>query len=213
MQNQTVSHQKIISIVVFIAAAIMVSLFIYHAKNKQPAVNLANGQGLIFPAAKSIAPFELTTTDGTSFTNKNFYHHWTLLYFGFTHCNSFCPATLDMLKKAYPTLIAKYPNLQVAMISLDPIRDNRAALAKFMQKYNANFIGASGKIEDLRKLQSQLGVYAEDANTGGADYQLQHTASILLINPRGQWAGIFKFGMSPKEFIQAFDQSMTSLSA
>lgn len=118
-----------------------------------------------------------------------------------------------MMNRAYTKLQATYPNLQVVFISLDPDRDTPESLKAYTQLFNSNFIGVTGKIQELRKLQSQLGIYSDRDNSSSTnDYQLQHTSSILLINPQGQWAGLFKFGLKPEQLARGFEDSIKSSS-
>lgn len=205
---------KIVIFVVFISAAIMTSLFIFHSSHKAVKTTLSSGNGTLLPAAREIKSFKLVTANQQKFSQNDFRNHWTLLFFGFTHCSNVCPATLDMINRAYDKLHADYPSLQVVLISLDPDRDTPTSVADYAHSFNANFIGVTGKIQEIRKLQSQLHVISiRDPESSENNYQLQHSSSILLINPEGKWAGIFKFGMKPDEFVQAFDESVKSLSA
>lgn len=199
-----VSTNKIIFFVVFICAAIMASLFVYHSsqKVKQP---LPPEVGMIFPAPRDIKPFKLVAND-QPFTEKNLYKHWTLMFFGFTHCAKVCPTTLDLMNRVYVQLNNKYPDLQVVLVSVDPERDTQSTLTQYTQSYNPSFIGATGEIQELRKLQSQLGIFAaRDKSTSPTDYQIQHTSSILLINPQGKWAGMYKYGLKPDELIKGLE--------
>jgi protein SCO1/2 len=163
-----------------------------------------NIEGVYLEHAKNIPDLNLIDHHGNLFTNASLTGHWTLMFFGFTHCASICPTTLDMLKRAYTELRPIHPDLQVVLISLDPERDNDAALANYMHGFNPDFIGVTGNVSDLRKLQSQFGIYAARDGATADNYQLQHTASIMLVNPKGEWAGLFRYGLSPVKFIQAF---------
>jgi protein SCO1/2 len=209
MQNtQTISTNKIIVFIVFICAALMTSLFVYHLRHKPaPQQALSPEIGIMFSNPRDIKSFELIRADNQKFTQKDFYNHWTLLFFGFTHCSSVCPATLDVMKRVYEKLHAKYPDLQVILVSVDPDRDTPEALAKYTHSYNSDFIGVTGKIQELRKLQSQLGIFSARDNSTGNDYQVQHTSSIMLINPQGKWAGLFKFGLNPEQLAKGFEDS------
>ena len=209
----TFSTNKIIALVVFISTALMTSLFIFHSSHKHIQPIISPDYGLVFPVAREIKSFELLTANNTKFTQSNFLHHWTLLFFGFTHCASICPTTLDMMSQAYKKLYPTYPNLQVALVSLDPERDTPDELANYTHSFHPAFIGATGKIQEIRKLQSQLGIFSErDTSTPDTNYQIQHTASIMLIDPTGKWAGVFKFGMSPDQFAKTVAESVQSLS-
>lgn len=208
--TQTVATHKIIAFVVFICAALMASLFIYHSSQKS-AQPLSPEIGMIFPVPKDIKSFELVTMNNQKFTQKNFHDHWTLLFFGFTHCSSVCPTTLGIMERVYSQLHDKHPNLSVVLVSVDPDRDTPESLAKYLQTYNSEFIGVTGKIQDIRKLQSQLGIYsARDTSSSSSDYQIQHTSSIMLINPQGKWTGLFKYGLKPDDLAKGIVTGMTS---
>jgi protein SCO1/2 len=210
----TFSTNKIIMFTVFIAAAIMTSLFVYHTSHKPEAAPFANNS-IVFPAPRDIKPVELFQSNNEKLPKTVFMHHWTLLFFGFTHCNSICPTTLDMLNHVYVKLHAMQENLQVVFISLDPERDTPDALSKYVHGFNPAFISATGKLDALRKLQSQLGIFsAQDETTPHSryDYQIQHTPSILLIDPNGKWAGMFNSAIKPDELIASFQQNVKILS-
>lgn len=210
MQNTPViSNQKIIMFVMFVFAAIMTSVMVYHLRNQTVVTSANSNEALIFPDARDIKPFTLITADNQKFSLDNFKDHWTLVFFGFTHCASICPTTLSMISKTYSDLQREYPSLQVVLVSLDPDRDTPSVVTQYAQSYNSAFVGVTGKLEELRKLQSQLGIYSERTpNTTDGNYQIEHTSSIMLINPKGQWAGMFKFGMNPTEFRQVFMESV-----
>ena len=210
----TLSTRKIIFLVALFSATLIGLLFFSHLRKAPIHTTLSNDAGTIFPLARDIQSFHLMAMDQTPFTRDRFLNHFTLLFFGFTHCGNICPTTLDLLNRVYTKLQPDYPNLQVVFISLDPDRDTPKTLTKYTQSFNKNFIGVTGQLQDIRKLQSQLGIFAarDDSSMMSHNYQLQHTSSILLINPKGQWAGLFKYGMNPTQFVSAFEESAQSLS-
>lgn len=205
--HQKISNHKIILFAVFVMAAIMSSLFVFRMSHMEKQTVAADEFSTIFTVPRDIKDFELVKADGTPFKQKDLLNHWTLLFFGFTHCPNVCPTTLAMLSKAYPDLHKSYPNLQVVLVSLDPERDSVDVLSKYTKQFHADFMGTSGKIQELRKLQSQLGIFSVNDNG-----ELQHTSSIILMNPQGKWSGLFKYGMTPNEFTKSFDKSVNRLS-
>lgn len=205
------STQTIFTLLAFVCAAIMMSLFIFHLTHKPAPIKAASDNSLLFPVPRDIKEFSLVTSKEQPFTQQDLKHHWTLLFFGFTHCPNVCPTTLSMLSKAYEQLHNTYPDLRIVLVSLDPERDNTKALAEYTANFNPDIIGVSGKIQELRKLQSQLGIYSERNDEDNGTYTLQHTSSIMLINPQGQWVGMFKFGMNPAEFVAEFKTDMQQL--
>lgn len=206
--NQTkpiVPIHQIIAFVLFIATALITSLFIYNLNHSAKTPNLSPQYGLLFKSPRDIKQFELINADQNPFGLKDFYHHWTLLFFGFTHCSDVCPATLNQLNKAFQDLHHTYPNLQVVFISIDPTHDTALSLKKYMNAFNPNFIAVTGKIDHVRKVQSQLGI----AVLPDSVKQLQHTASILLINPEGKWVGLLNNGLTTKELTKAIHESLS----
>ena len=211
-RKDTMPTKKLIPLIAFICAALMTSLFIFRHQHQTEALNLAEGSGTVFPAPRELKPFDLITANNQKFTPQHLLNHWTLLFFGFTHCPDICPTTMEMLKRAYTTLHPQYPNLQVVLVSLDPDRDTPQKLLQYTQSFHADFIGVTGKRQELRKLQSQLGIASIQENTTDTHYQIQHTSTILLINPQGQWMALYPYGMRPDAFIQAFKQSIRYVS-
>jgi protein SCO1/2 len=203
-----IATHKIIVFIVFVCAALISSLFIYHASQKNIKPVLAADVGLIFPVPRDIKSFELAAANQQKFTEKDFYKHWTLLFFGFTHCASVCPTTLTLMDHVYKNLHDKYPELRVVLVSVDPERDTPESLLQYAQGFNPDFIAISGKIQNIRKLQSQLGVYSARDNTFADNYQIQHTSSIMLINPEGKWTAIFKYGLKPADLIKGIETSI-----
>jgi protein SCO1/2 len=207
-----ISTNKLIALIVFICAALMTSLFVYHSTQKTPKPILSPDIGLIFSVPRDIKPFKLTTAKNEPFTERNLYHHWTLLFFGFTHCADFCPTTLTLMTRIYPKLHQNHPNLQFIFLSIDPERDTPDVLKQYTQSYHPDFMAVTGKIHELHKLQSQLGIVASRVpGTQSTHYQMQHTTSILLINPQGKWAGLFPYGLKPNELINGIETSIHSL--
>lgn len=208
-KQETIATHKIIIFIAFIVAALMASVFIVHARQKNTAPIVAADDGILFPVPRDVKPFTLIRSDNGEFSEKNLHGHYTLLFFGFTHCTTVCPANLAVLNRVYTELHHRSPQLQVVLVSLDPERDTRATLQKYVASFNPAFIGASGKIETLRQIQSQFGIYSQQ-DKSGPDYQLEHTPSILLINPQGKWLGLFNYGLSPEKMTTYLQTILTS---
>jgi protein SCO1 len=201
-----ISTQKIIFLVVFISSALITSLFIFHLRHASSQPLLSPNDGLIFSAPRDLHSFELITSNGGSFKQQDLLAHWTLVFFGFSHCSSICPSNLELLKRVYTELHPRYSNLQVLFISLDPQRDSKSKLAAYTHSFHPDFIGASGNSKVLHQLQSQLGIFSMmDPAAPQNNYQLQHTASILLINPQGKWVGIFYANKRPSQLSKAIE--------
>ena len=95
------------------------------------------------------------------------------------------------------------------MVTLDPQRDGAQQISNYTKQFNQDFIGLSGKLNEIRQLQSQFGIYSSfDPATPVNNDQLEHSSSLLLINPQGKWVGLFKINGKPMQLAQAISKSI-----
>jgi len=177
---------------VFVISLMFFTIF-WHSNSSAAPENLTK-----FAEPRSIPNFNLITDKDVPFTQDNLKNHWTLLFFGFTHCKDVCPATMAVVSRIYPMLMLHYPNLQVAFVTVDPDRDTQAVVGRFVKNFQNDFIGLTGTPENLQSMQKNLGVSVQG---------LSHSASIYLFNPRGKWVAMFPLGMRPDELQTAFEKS------
>jgi protein SCO1/2 len=85
-----------------------------------------------------------------------------LVFFGFTNCVEECPLTMAHLKLAVEALDKNAKDVQVVMISTDPVRDTPQAMQDFVEKFNPAFIGITGTQTDLKKIWDGYSVLVED---------------------------------------------------
>lgn len=143
--------------------------------------------GLLWPDPPQLGAFALTGDDGKAVTEADLRGHWTLLFFGFTHCPDVCPGTLAVLKQVKQRLAADSAFAargQVLFVSVDPARDTPELLGRYVKYFDPAFRGATGDEDALSRFTRQLGViYAKVPGKGDDDYSMDHTASIFLIDP------------------------------
>jgi protein SCO1/2 len=200
MKTQTTcSIQKIVMLVVFLSTALISSLFVFHFQHQRSSVLVDTNKGIIFAEGRTIKPFELLGINHQKFTEKNLLGHWTLLFFGFTHCSEICPGTMDKIKNVYQTLHPNFPTVQVVFVSLDPEHDSLSMTEKYAQSFHPDFIGRTGLIQNIHKLQSEFGIFA----TNNPSQPMMHSGSILLINPANKWIGLFHNDINIKELTKA----------
>ena len=139
----------------------------------------------VLPQPKPLPTFSLTDHQGKPFTRDSFEGRWTYLFFGYTHCPDVCPTTLALLDqvdkalKADPDLVQPH----YAFVSVDPERDTPQHLAEYVPYFNPGFVGATGDDDQILALTRRLGIiYRRHPNEGGG-YLVDHSASILLVDP------------------------------
>ncbi len=152
----------------------------------------ANGLYLMDPP-RDIGEFELVDHRGDPFTQANLEGRWSLLFFGFTHCPDVCPTTMAFLDGFVAELEGtEAEDTSVVMISVDPARDTVEQLASYVPYFNPEFTGVTGEFLDLFRVATNLNTPFRKVPGQGEDYQVDHSANVVLINPRGDYHGFFK---------------------
>jgi protein SCO1/2 len=142
---------------------------------------------------RDVGDFALTDHRGEPFTPAALEGQWTLVFFGFTYCPDVCPTTMAFLDQFVGELQGtEAEDTQVVMISVDPERDTVAQLASYVPFFNPEFTGVTGEFLDLFRLATALNTPFRKAPGQGDDYQVDHSANVVLINPRGHYHGFFK---------------------
>jgi protein SCO1/2 len=152
---------------------------------------------LTLPEPRVVADFALIDDEGQPFSLNRLQGQWSLLFFGFTHCPDICPSALYDLSVIRDSLLEEHPDkadqLQVLFVSVDPERDTPAKLKSYVEYFDPAFIGVTGPDAQLAPLTLQLGVAyrIEEHEEGNLAYNVDHSASILLVNPEGRLHGVF----------------------
>ncbi len=148
---------------------------------------------LHYQQPREIKPFELTDHNGQLFSKEQFNGKWSLIFFGYTSCPDVCPTTLQNLGFIYDDLKAIAANSQVLLVSVDPQRDTQEKLSQYIAYFNAEFIALrGGGHEALFPFARNLGGLMYAITGKDEDYLVDHSASIVLINPDGKITAIFK---------------------
>lgn len=166
-----------------------------HAPNKQSAI-AAQFQGTLLDHPRLIKSFKLTGIDEKLFNNNSLNGHWTMMFFGFTRCESICPMTMAKLAKMLHILDAQDITIlpQVVMVSIDTDRDTLSDLSHYVKGFESRFYGARGSDKSIKRLTRELGiVYAKDAPNpdGSENANIQHSGAVILFNPNGQLVAFF----------------------
>lgn len=159
----------------------------------------------VFSEPRYFPQFTLTDDNKQIFTNSQLDDHWTLMFFGFTNCGGICPTTMAELAKVFrlmPESVQQY-HPQLVFVTVDPVRDTPEKMHAYLNTFHPNFIGLTGEPSSLAKLRRQLGILAMDREPNGKESQdnIDHSGTILLINPRGQYVGVFSMPHDAKAIV------------
>lgn len=132
--------------------------------------------------------FSLLDHRGQRRTKHDFLGRWVLLYFGFTHCPDICPEELEKLSAVVEKLDQDpaLPQVQPLFITVDPERDDVAAMARYIKDFHPRLIGLTGTLEEVKEAGQDFRVYSSAGpKDEDGDYIVDHTVLIYLISPDG----------------------------
>ncbi len=138
---------------------------------------------------KSVPEFELQDANGELITQAVLDDKWSLMFFGYTKCPDVCPITLQILKNVVTQLEEQGKEApQIVFVSVDPVRDTSDVMKQYIAYFDERFVGITGDRNKVHEMTSALGIVASfTANEEDPDnYLVDHTASMLLIDPQGR---------------------------
>lgn len=148
----------------------------------------------MFETPRALPDFSLLDHHGERFDRARLQGHWTLVFFGFTHCPDICPTTMAFLSRFMDELegLPEHADTQVLMVSVDPARDDVAVLSQYVPYFNPDFTGVTGDFLDIHRFATALNTPFRKVPGQGENYQVDHSANLVLINPRGDYHGFFR---------------------
>ncbi len=144
-------------------------------------------------------PFEMQSTLGGEFTRQDLTEIPSLVLFGFTNCPDVCPTTLTQMILWRSELNLSENELRLIFVSVDPDRDTNEIMQKYLATFSSPVIGLTGTIDQTETAKLSFGVFAQkligtDATEEEkANYDMDHTASVLMYNSDGKFAGTINF--------------------
>lgn len=139
---------------------------------------------------------------GKKFVSQTLKNQPSLIFFGFTHCPEVCPTTLSQLSEITDKLKTKIMTTNIIFITLDPKRDTQEHLKDYISNFNENVIGITGNIINIKKLADNWGVFYETINSSKDDYTLNHTATVFMLDKKGNYKGTIAWGENENSIIQ-----------
>ena len=187
--------------ILIILVFILTVLFLFVNKLTSPRVLSENElliNGLfLFETPKQISDFTFLSENNVEFKKDDLIGKWTLMYFGFTRCPDECPTTMYQMSKLVKILREKeYPleDKQWVLISIDPERDSPNDIDRYAKGFDQDFVGVVNSRPMLLSLATQLSVNNIMPSDNDMDHSHldNHVNNIILLNPNGEFAGIFR---------------------
>ncbi len=151
------------------------------------------------PASGNIITGEFSLVDhtGKPTTHEDFRGSWLLVFFGYTHCPDVCPTTMGTIALAMEDLGADAAKLRPLFITVDPERDTPEVLSEYVAAFDSRIVGLTGTQDQtaaaakaFRAHYTKILLFEGD-QVRTDDYAMGHTAHLFLIDPAGNYAGMF----------------------
>lgn len=193
-------------IVLAVALAAALGLLLAHKVfGPADAGKPAAGSILFYPTPRALPDFSLSQSDGTRLIPGELRGHWTLVFLGFTSCPDVCPTTLAELagaQKQWET-IPDSLRPRVLLVSVDPERDTPARLGEYAHAFHKDTLAATADVPSLERFATSLGLVFQKApgkhfKTNPNDYSMDHSASIVVLDPEGRIAGLMRPPFNPQ---------------
>ena len=133
-------------------------------------------------------PFTLVGADGQAFSSEALAGKPYAIYFGFTRCGDVCPTTLSRLVKLRRE-VASDQAMNIVFVTIDPKNDGPKEVGQYEGLFNAPIIGLTGSQAQIDQVKKQFGIYAQPVPHAAMGKQMEHTATVLLFDRAGQFAG------------------------
>jgi protein SCO1 len=142
--------------------------------------------------AHSRVAFSLTTQHGASFTDRDIDGVPLAIFFGFTHCPDVCPTTLMEMTQDLAELGSDADRIKVVFVSVDPERDTPDKLKAYMTAFDPRIIAVTGPQDTIASVARAYGASYRRVG-GGADYTIDHTATVFLLDRDGEYVGALTY--------------------
>ena len=151
------------------------------------------GLYLIEPA-RDLGSFNLIDTNEKEFLPQDFEGKWNVLFFGFTFCPDICPITMSMLSRIEKEIDSQeLDKIRIFLVTVDPVRDNPNQLKIYLKNFSENFTGLTGGLDQIYNFATRVNApFTPINNSKDPYYTVDHTGSIVLIDPEGNYAGFFR---------------------
>lgn len=152
----------------------------------------------VIDSPRALPPFKLESATGPM-TADQLKGHWTVVFVGFTHCPDVCPTTLTDMARAQALWDAsglpQKPKL--LFLSIDPERDTPAKIAEYAAFFHKDTLTATAAEPQLAEFTRALGLVYMKVPQGDS-YTMDHSATLVLLNPKAEFAGIIRPPLKPE---------------
>lgn len=156
-------------------------------------------------------PFTLTSGDGKTVSDRDFRGKFMLIYFGYSFCPDVCPTSLNTMAEALDRLGPLAEKVQPIFITVDPRRDDQAAVKQYAAAFGPRMIGLTGTEEQIGAIARAFRVYYRENRTGPGpnDYSMDHSSILYLMGPDGRFIAPIRAEQTPDAIAAVLRQRLS----
>lgn len=194
------TRRRVITIAAVAFVVLGVGLAVGFTRSSDPDPNWVE-----LSAPIEIPDVVLTDTDGQPYDLRaESDGRVTLLYFGYLNCPDACPIHMAVLDHTFEQLAPDVrEGIDVVFVTTDPDRDSPADLGAFLDRFDPEFVGLTGSVDELRDAQVAAGVpvaVVEPADPDG-EYLVGHATQVLVFDADGLARRVYPFGVRQSDWL------------
>lgn len=153
------------------------------------------------PPVGTVQPFEFTTQDGKTFTEKDLQGKVAAVNYFFTTCNGICPRMNKNIKAVYEGFKNEKDFILLSH-TCDPATDSEAKLKEYAQSLNVDtnkWVFLTGRKDSLYSMaRHSYKIDDPKNNVTSIEDDFLHTQFVALVNKKGDVVRVYD-GLKPSE--------------
>lgn len=174
-----------------ILAAVFGALYFQGDASQRKLVSLADIGG----------PFRLASSNGGVVDSKDLLGKPYGIFFGFTQCPEVCPTTLYEMTKTLAAVGDDAKDFRLFFITVDPERDTASSLKDYLSNFDPRMEALIPTPDELAMVARDFRAIYEKVPGSDGEYTMYHTATIYLMNGRGELASTISYSETPENRI------------
>ena len=148
-------------------------------------------------------PLSLIDENGEAVSEAEVISKPTLVYFGYTYCPDICPTANARNAEAIDLLAATGHEAEMALITVDPERDDPERLRDYTDYLHPDAQGYTGTLEQINAAAKAYKAYFRKQDNPDPDFYLvDHSTFTYLMLPETGFADFFKRDVAPAEMAE-----------
>ena len=142
-----------------------------------------------FSINKNLNSLNLITHEGKTLKFNETITVPSIFFFGFLNCPDICPNTLVEISEIIKSLGNDSKKISFFFVTVDPERDTAVNMKKYLNNFNNQIIGVTGRPEKIGVFLKEMHVYYKKIYLDDDFYTLDHASQLLIFKKGGDFFG------------------------